>query len=203
VALTVPDGVNAERRQSERLRADRYSTAQRRTIAAALDLFGEHGVTGTSFQMIAEAVGVTKAAIYHQFKTKDALVLAVVEVVLARLEEALDEAEAEPSRMRAREVLLANVIELAVERRRWVHALEGDPVIVRVIVAHEPFLDLINRVYSLLLDQGGDAASQVRGAIAAAAIGGAIVHPLVADLDDETLRTELMSITRRLFELPE
>ena len=152
--------------------------------------------------MIAEAVGVTKAAIYHQFKSKDSLVVAVVEVVLARLEEALDEAEAQSSRVQAREVLLAKVIELAVERRRWVHALQGDPVMTRVIAAHEPFLDLINRVYALLLDQGGDPASQVRGAIAASAIGGAIVHPLVADLDDDTLRAELMSITRRLFELP-
>jgi AcrR family transcriptional regulator len=152
--------------------------------------------------MIAETVGVTKAAIYHQFKTKDALVLAVVEVVLSRLEEALDEAEAEPTRLRAREVLLANVIDLAVERRRWVYALQGDPVMVRVIVAHEPFLDLINRVYALLLDQEGDPTGQVRGAIAAAAIGGAIVHPLVADLDDQTLRAELMTVTRRLFELP-
>jgi AcrR family transcriptional regulator len=195
--MTMPDAA-----ESERLRADRYSAAQRRTIAAALDLFGEHGVSGTSFQMIAEVVGVTKAAIYHQFKTKDALVLAVVEVVLARLEEALDEAEAERTRERARGVLLANVIDLAVERRRWIYALQGDPVMVRVIVAHEPFLNLINRVYALLLDQEGDPASRVRGAIVAAAIGGAIVHPLVADLDDETLRTELMSITRRLFELP-
>ncbi len=195
--MTVPDGV-----KTERLRADRYSAAQLRTVAAALDLFGEHGVSGTSFQMIAEKVGVTKAAIYHQFKSKDALVLAVVEVVLARLEEALDAAEAEPTRVRAREVLLANVIDLAVERRRWVYALQGDPVMVRVIVAHQPFLHLINRVYALLLDQEGDPASQVRGAIAAAAIGGAIVHPLVANLDDETLRAELMTVTRRLFELP-
>jgi hypothetical protein len=99
-------------------------------------------------------------------------------------------------------VLLANVIDLAVERRRWVYALQGDPVMVRVIVAHQPFLHLINRVYGLLLDQEGDPASQVRGAIAAAAIGGAIVHPLVANLDDETLRAELMTVTRRLFELP-
>ena len=30
-----------------------------------------------------------------------------------------------------------------------------------------------------------------------AAIGGAVIHPLVADLDDETLRAELLDVARR------
>ncbi len=73
------------------------SAAQTRIITAALDLFAEHGVNGTSLQMIADAVGVTKAAIYHQFKTKDEIVIAAVEVELVKLEAALDAAEAEES----------------------------------------------------------------------------------------------------------
>ncbi len=36
--------------------------------------------------MIADAIGVTKAAVYHQFKTKEEIVVAAVEVELARLE---------------------------------------------------------------------------------------------------------------------
>ena len=51
--------------------------AQRRTIDVALELFADHGVGGTSLQMIADALGVTKAAVYHQFRTKDEIVLAV------------------------------------------------------------------------------------------------------------------------------
>ena len=197
--MVLPAGEPVE---PDRLRGDRYSEAQQRTIAAALDLFGDHGVSGASFQMIADSVGVTKAAIYHQFKTKDALVLAVVEVVLARLQEALDLAQAEPSRVRARAVLLTEVIDLAVERRRWVHALQVDPVMVRLIASHPPFVDLIGRVYGILLDDG-EPRRQVRAAIVRAAIGGAIVNPMIANLDDETLRAELLVVTRRLFELPD
>src|SRR5689334_14173118 len=48
-----------------------YRAAQQRIVDAAVPLFAEHGVGGTSLQMIADAVGVTKAAVYHQFKTKD------------------------------------------------------------------------------------------------------------------------------------
>ncbi len=167
-----------------------------------MDLFGDHGVSGTSLQMVADALGVTKAAVYHQFKSKDSLVLAVAEVGMAPLQDAIVAAEAEPSRVQGRAVLLTRVIDLAVERRRWVHALQGDPVIVRLLTSHEPLLDLVTRVYGLLLDSEADPGGQVRAAIVAAAIGGAIVNPLVARLDDATLRAELIEVTRRLFELP-
>ena len=53
--------------------------AQHRVLDAALSLIADNGVGGTSLQMIADAVGVTKAAVYHQFKTKDEIVLAVAE----------------------------------------------------------------------------------------------------------------------------
>ena len=44
---------------------------------------------------------------------------------------------------------------------------------------------------------------RMRIAIVSAAIGGAIVHPLVADLDDDSLRTELLAVTRKLFDVGE
>ncbi|MFZ0251484.1 MAG: helix-turn-helix domain-containing protein [Acidimicrobiales bacterium] len=197
MATTIPEVAT-----ESRLSADRFSAAQQRTIEAAMDLFGDHGVSGTSLQMVADALGVTKAAVYHQFKSKDSLVLAVAEVGMAPLQDAIVAAEAEPSRVQGRAVLLTRVIDLAVERRRWVHALQGDPVIVRLLTSHEPLLDLVTRVYGLLLDSEADPGGQVRAAIVAAAIGGAIVNPLVARLDDATLRAELIEVTRRLFELP-
>ena len=175
------------------------SAAQTRIITVALDLFGRYGVNGTSLQMIADAIGVTKAAIYHQFRTKEEIVIAVLEVDLMRLESALDAAEAEdlPD---AREVLLTLVIDLAVQRRRIVSALQQDPVIVRLLAKHEPFLQLMDRLFNVLT--GGDpSAARVRGAMISAAIGGAVMHPLVVDLDDETLRSQMLHVTRQLFDL--
>ena len=93
------------------------TAAQARILAAALDLFAAHGVSGTSLQMIADAVGVTKAAVYHQFKTKEEIVIAVTDMELGRLEDALEAAEAEEDPLRARQVLLTRVIDMAVERR--------------------------------------------------------------------------------------
>src|SRR5688500_2719014 len=97
--------------------ARQYSAAQRRTIDAAVGLFAERGVGGTSLQMIADAVGVTKAAIYHQFKTKEAIVVATVTVELQQLEAALEVVETAGASLEAREALLDHLIGIAVERR--------------------------------------------------------------------------------------
>jgi len=94
------------------------SAAQARVIAAALELFGRHGVGGTSLQMIADEIGVTKAAVYHQYHTKDEIVLAAAGTQLAILEGVVERAEAERSSRRARDALVAGIVDLAVDRRR-------------------------------------------------------------------------------------
>jgi AcrR family transcriptional regulator len=180
-----------------------HNAAQTRIVNAALELFAEHGVGGTSLQMIADAVGVTKAAVYHQFKTKDEIVVAAAEAELATLEGAIEAAEAEPSPTRGREVLVARIVDLAVERRRMESTLLGDPVIVRFFAHHEPFRQVMSRLYLMLMgpDAGPDA--RVPAAMLSAAIGGAVMHPLVADLDDETLRSQLLHLARRFLDLPD
>jgi AcrR family transcriptional regulator len=171
-------------------------------VAAALDLFAEHGVGGTSLQMIADALGVTKAAVYHQFKTKEAIVLAAAEAELANLETAIAAAEAEPDRARARDVLVEHIVDLAVARRRMESTLLGDPVIVRFYAHHEPFRLVMARLYRLLLGDDAGADARVPAAMLTAAIGGAVMHPLVADLDDDTLREQLLRLARRFLDLP-
>ena len=72
-----------------------YRAAQMRVLTAALALFAERGISGTSLQMIADAMGVTKAAVYYQFKSKDEIVVAVADIELRWLEDAVEAAEAE------------------------------------------------------------------------------------------------------------
>ena len=175
------------------------SVAQTRILDAALQLIAEHGVGGTSLQMIADAIGVTKAAVYHQFKTKEQIVIALTERELGSLEEALEAAEAHNHRTKAREVLLARVIDLAVERRGAASTLQFDPVIVRLLAEHEPFQQFIQRLYGVLVDDAAEDA-RVSAAMLSGAIAVGVVHPFVADIDDETLRAQLLRIIHRLFD---
>jgi AcrR family transcriptional regulator len=181
----------------------RRTAAQTRILNAALDLFADHGVSGTSLQMIADAVGVTKAAVYHKFKTKEEIVIAVAEMELATLEDALEAAEAEADSMGARRVLLTQVVGMAVERRRWVMALQNDPVMVRLLGEHEPFDKLITRLYSILLDEPDDTEARISAALFSGAIAGTVINPLVDDIDDDTLRSVLIHLTGRMLKLPE
>ncbi|QZA07190.1 TetR/AcrR family transcriptional regulator [Mycolicibacter heraklionensis] len=177
------------------------SAAQTRILDAALQLIGENGVGGTSLQMIADAIGVTKAAVYHQFKTKEEIVVALTERELGGLEEALEVAEAQQSRPRAREVLLDGVIDMAVRRRGAASTLQFDPVIVRLLAEHQPFQQFIARLYGVLVGDAGDDAV-VSAAMLSGAIAVGVMHPLVGDIDDDTLRAQLLRLTRRFIEAP-
>jgi acyl-CoA synthetase (AMP-forming)/AMP-acid ligase II len=54
------------------------------------------------------------------------------------------------------------------------------------------------RVNRLLMGGASDARARVRAALLAAAIAGVILHPLARELDDESLRSQLLEQTRRL-----
>jgi AcrR family transcriptional regulator len=177
------------------------SRPQQRILAAALDLIGAHGVSGTSLQMIADAVGVTKAAVYHQYKSKNEIVIAVTENELAILEDALIAAEADERRQQARRTLLVQLIDLAVTRRKWVGTLTSDPVIVRILGEHPPFQLFMSRLYGVLLDQRDDTQARIAAAIMSAAIAGSVVNPMVTDLDDDVLRANLVDMVPRLLGL--
>ncbi|MEE4024162.1 helix-turn-helix domain-containing protein [Gordonia sp. PKS22-38] len=68
-------------------------TARDEILDAAAELFTRHGYTGTSTRMIADAVGVRQASLYHYFKTKDDILAALLATTV------------DPSAERARELL--------------------------------------------------------------------------------------------------
>ena len=65
------------------LRIERGKSTRDRIVAAAADLFGEHGYEGTSIGAVLEAAGVARGALYHHFPSKEALFDAVLDRVVA------------------------------------------------------------------------------------------------------------------------
>ena len=157
--------------------------------------------------MIADRLGVTKAAVYHQFPTKDEIVLAAAAAELARLEVIIDTAEAEASPEQVRETLLTQIVDLAIERRSMESSLLGDPAVARFFARRRSFRravnEVMNRLYRALMGDDAGPEARVHAAMLAAAISGAVMHPLVAGLDDAALRTELLHLGRRFLDLPE
>ncbi|WP_051970209.1 TetR/AcrR family transcriptional regulator [Kitasatospora azatica] len=65
------------------------SDTRARIIAVALELFSEQGYEKTSLREIADRLGVTKAALYYHFKTKDDIVHGIVETMAAPIDETI------------------------------------------------------------------------------------------------------------------
>src|SRR5581483_12047603 len=66
---------------TRRTQAERSAATQQALIGAARRLWGERGYAEVGTPEIAEAAGVTRGAMYHQFADKAALFLAVIESV--------------------------------------------------------------------------------------------------------------------------
>src|SRR2546429_4302669 len=75
---------------------ERHADHRSRIQDVALELFTEHGYEATSLREIAERLGVTKAALYYHFKTKDDIVASFMEDRLAALEELVAWAREQP-----------------------------------------------------------------------------------------------------------
>ena len=186
----------------EKSRSTPLSAAQTRVITAAMDLFARYGVGGTSLQMIADEIGVTKAAVYHQYKSKDEIILAAAESELGRLEAVIEVAESESSSKRARDSLIVGIVDLAVDRGRSASTILSDPVIVGFFADHDTFRDVMHRLRQILVGDDSGPEARVRTVMLIAAISGAVMHPFVADLDDELVRTELLRLARPFLSLP-
>ena len=152
--------------------------------------------------MIADEIGVTKAAVYHQYKTKDEIVLAAAESELWRLEAVVEVAENESSPKRSRDSLIAGIVDLAIDRGRSASTILSDPVIVGFFADHEEFRDVMHRLRHILVGDDTAPQARIRTAMLIAAISGAVMHPFVADLEDDVVRAELLRLARRFLALP-
>ena len=152
--------------------------------------------------MIADEIGVTKAAVYHQYNTKDEIIRAVADAEFDRLEAVLDAAETESSPARARDAVIRGIVDLAVERRREVGTILNDPMIGRLYAKDKRLNRGLGRLNRLVMGADAGPESQVATAMLTAAISGAVVHPLVVGQRDEVLRAQLVKLVRRFLDLP-
>ena len=68
-----------------RTRANDYDKKRQGILSRSAALFAQHGYTGTSITMIAEACGVSKALMYHYYSSKDAVLFDLLENHLQHL----------------------------------------------------------------------------------------------------------------------
>ena len=96
-----------------------------RILDTALDLFIEQGYDKTSLREIAERVGVTKAALYYHFASKDQIFRTLVQPLLDMQNRAMELLETRPSLADWTNGLTA-LIEWALPQRKMFELLENN-----------------------------------------------------------------------------
>ncbi len=112
-------GLSTRAAQAENTRQQILDTAQR--------LFLELGYDATSLQMIADELGLTKAAVYYHFRAKSDILRATMRPRLRRIGALLDEAEAIRGRRQRIEHVVNGVVEFMVEGRHYAVMASTDP----------------------------------------------------------------------------
>ena len=166
-----------------------------RLVKAAGELFAEQGVSGTSLQSIADRLGVTKAAVYHQFASKDEIVLAVAAPVIEQLR-AIADAAASHTESEARAIVIEGLVDLALAEQGTAATMRRDPTMAQVLDSHAPYREQLARIDALLL--GPEPTTDRRVALAFAG-GGIMAIGALPGLDGppEEVRAGLVAAMTR------
>jgi AcrR family transcriptional regulator len=174
------------------------SAGAQRVLDAALELFTEHGFEGTSLQDIADRLGVTKAAVYYHFHTKDDLLRALVQPAFTELSVMLAEGEERPASARRSSVPeVGRYVDYLLRHRRFAVWLARDAAAMTRDVVVAQATEIRERTEAMLLGADADGLSRVWAAATLQALAGGLVAA-PADVPDEWLREELTELGAHL-----
>jgi AcrR family transcriptional regulator len=172
-----------------------------RILHVALRLFAAHSFAGTSLQMIADELGITKAAVYHHFHTREDLLSALMTPALDEMRAAIQDAEAQRTPQARAEHMLTGFAGLAVRHRKLTAILSSDQAIARLIRAQAMFASLVERPLGLLAGAASDPAARINATLTLSGIASTAGNDLLTDLDDDTMRKHLVDTGRRILGL--
>jgi AcrR family transcriptional regulator len=172
--------------------------ARGRVLDAAVALFGEHGVHGTSLQMIADRVGVSKAAVYYQFHSKEDIALEVIRPSIEDIARVIRIADALPDARQQRAVAVSGLVEMVVRHRRLAVMFYGDPAIDQLVMSAPDFKAVADRLRELLEGPDRNVVDRIAFSVFFSGVGKAAADPELADIDDADLHRALLDLSRRI-----
>jgi AcrR family transcriptional regulator len=144
------------------------SDTRTRIQAVALELFIEQGYEATSLREIAERLGVTKAALYYHFKTKEDIVASLVQDRIEALEELLHWAETQPPGPDLRRALIRRYSEElhTAHHHDTMRFFERNQTALRDHPKSERFREVMLRIMNVLSDPADPLTKQLKSSLA-------------------------------------
>jgi AcrR family transcriptional regulator len=149
-----------------RIRSDTRARIQQ----VAVELFTEHGYEGTSLREIAERLDVTKAALYYHFKSKEDIVISLIEDYSRQMDALIEWARQQPKTAQTRTEILSRYVDIVVEGDKVFRMLHQNQAAVNTLSAGksrgELFKERIEVLIDLLTEPGAALPERVRAAMA-------------------------------------
>ncbi|WP_198653473.1 TetR family transcriptional regulator [Actinocorallia populi] len=175
-------------------------TTAERILAAAGTLFGEHGYRATSMQSIAERVGITKAALYYHFASKEEILHRLTLPLLDAYESALNAAEAHDDPEEVRWRAIEGFVDVGLAHRKTLLMLVRDMTLLVQAPVAERFRAIMALANDLVRGPGRGLEQRVRAAQAVAGLTDPLV--LFHDVPADRLRRLLLDGARTLLGEP-
>ena len=188
--VTPVKGMSTRAAQAERTRQQILETAQR--------LFAELGYDATSLQMIADEMGLTKAAVYYHFRAKSDILHEAMRPGIQRLGALLDEAAAIRGRRARIEHLVNGFVDFLIEHRHYAVMASSDPAAKRDKLDAEA-ITMRRRALTLLF---GDNPTGTERLCFSAEFFIPECLPDLTDLTDAELREALLTTMLRMLRVP-
>lgn len=153
---------------------------------------------GTSLQMIADRIGVSKAAVYYQFHSKEDIALEVLRPSIEDTARVIRIAEALPDAQQRRAVAVSGLIEMTVRHRHLAVFFHGDPAIERMVLNRPELKEVADRLRELLEGPVCKIADRVACAVFLSGVAKAAANPDLVDIDDADLHRALLDLSERI-----
>lgn len=134
--------------------------------AVALELFSEQGYDKTALREIAERLGLTKAALYYHFESKEEIVVAIVQSYLDQVDELLAWAEQQPRTLQARRELLDRYATVVAEQFGSMRFFQQNPSGLKTSEIGIRFKERMGRLHGLLYDADDTRTQRLRAFLA-------------------------------------
>ena len=169
----------------------------------ALELFAEQGYEKTSLREIAERLGVTKAALYYHFRSKEDIVHSFVEDYRAELEKVISWGASQPRTPESRAEILARYADIVSEQLAVIRFMEQNQAAMHSLMSEsgarkKMFRDQFMSLCDLLAPPGAALADRVRAVAAVITIG---MSPMILQREaasPEELHDAVLGVAREL-----
>src|SRR5581483_2151334 len=173
---------------------------RQRLLDVTATLISQHGFAGTSLQMIADELGFTKAAIYYHFRTREQLLVALMEPILQQIRDVVENAESQRTPRTQIDAMVQGFANVVAKNRSLAAVVVFDPSVHRVLQDQPDWGDLIGRQLALLTQLEAGTTGVIKATATLTGLAGAATGA-PPDVDEQALIEQLCDIGRRIMGL--